>query len=93
MGVKRIKQHKDLPFEEGKTYTTKFQTGERFLLNKIIWKEIKIEGEMIKRMILFEGIYENSPDLGQCRLNIDRLIPERVESGEIDVCDYCNTPI
>lgn len=35
MGVKKIIKYKELPFEIGKTYTTKFQTGEKFLLTNI----------------------------------------------------------
>lgn len=82
---KNIKSFKDLPFEEGKTYQTKFQTGEKFLISKIIKSGDKI--------IRFEGIYETAPHLGPCPLNADRLIPDKVEDIEICVCDKCGTPI
>ena len=86
MGVKQIIKYKDLPFEVGKTYTTKFATGDRFLLTKI---NITATG----RIYNFEGIYEKCPHLGECSLGADRLIPERIEDGTIDVCDECGTPI
>jgi len=77
--------YNELPFEEGKTYQTKFQTGEKFLISKIIKSGDKI--------IRFEGIYETAPHLGPCPLNPDRLIPDKVKQSEIYVCDKCGTPI
>lgn len=82
---KTIKSFMELPFEEGKTYPTKFQTGEKFLLKKIITNKGKIIG--------FEGIYESAPHLGICPLNADRLIPDKVVDVDICVCDKCGTPI
>ena len=86
MGIKKIIKYKELPFEIGKTYTTKFATGERFLLTKI-------KTNATGRIFGFDGIYEKCPHLGECPLGPDRLIPDRVEDGFIDVCDCCNTPI
>lgn len=83
-----MKIYKDLPFEEGKTYQTKFATGEKFLLKKIIWtkgKKPKIYG--------FEGIYENSSHLGICPLGENRLIVDKVEIEDFEVCDKCKQKI
>ena len=91
--LKKIKTYKELPFEEGKTYTTRFATAETFLLKEIVWKEFKEGNIMIKKMILFRGIYQKCPDLGLCPLNIDRLIPDRIEDGEMEVCEKCGEPI
>lgn len=79
----------DLPFEEGKTYLTKFQTGDKFLLKKINWKEFKENGVMVKKMILFNGVYENLLHLGLCSLTIDRLYPENKDGDEIEICGKC----
>jgi hypothetical protein len=84
MEIKKIKKFLDLPFEEGKTYSTKFQTGEKFLLKKIIKSTNNL------KIIRFEGIYEFAPHLGECPLNPDRLIPDKIADGEIEVCSKCN---
>jgi hypothetical protein len=84
--VKKTKKtYEDLPFEEGKTYKTKFSTGWEFTVKKIRKKGDKITG--------LEGIYSNSPDLGLCPLDPGRLIPERKEVGEIEVCGKCGEPL
>lgn len=90
---KRIKVHKDLPFEEGKTYTTKMQTKEKFTITEILYKETKENGVTIKTPRLFMGIYEKCPHLGPCPMYVDRLIPETMEIGEIEVCGKCGEPI
>jgi len=86
MGVKTISKFKELPFEIGKTYTTKFQTGEKFLLTKI---KYNTKGDRIG----FDGIYEKWEYLGECPLGPDRLISDRIEDGFIEICDCCNFPI
>lgn len=86
MGVKKIIKYKELPFEIGKTYTTKFQTGEKFLLTNI---KYNTKGDRIG----FDGIYEKCSHIGECGLGPDRLIPDKIEDGFIEVCDFCNTPI
>lgn len=74
----------DLPFEIGKTYKTKFQTGEKFIITDIVWS-FKYEGEREKRvkvknkMIYPLGFYENKPEIKNCLINFDRLIPEKSE--------------
>ena len=86
MGVKVIPKFRELPFEIGKTYTTKFQTGEKFLLTKIRYNT---KGDRIG----FDGIYESCSYMGECPLGPDRLIPDKIEDGTIEVCDCCNTPL
>jgi len=88
-----IPKYSDLSFEEGKTYTTKFATGEKFLLKKVIWGKIKVKGETIDTIIRFEGIYEKSPSLGICPLGGDRLIADKKYEGEIEICHKCKEPI
>lgn len=86
MAIKRIPKYKNIPFETGKTYTTKFATGEKFFLTRIIFNGIGV-------CIRFEGIFEKCPQLGECPLGPDRLISEKVEDGFIDICDNCGEPI
>lgn len=82
---KTIKKYLDLPFEEGKTYSTKMGTGEKFTIHKII---------MVRDQIIrLDGVYENSPHLKNCPLPPDRLIPDRVEDGTVEVCDKCGSKI
>lgn len=52
--------------EIGKTYKTKFQTEEKFTVEKIT---TNIKGEVVKAF----GFYEKSPHLKNCPINIDRL--------------------
>jgi hypothetical protein len=85
----KIKTYTALPFEEGKTYKTKFATGDFFILKKIVW--VKRHGEMF--IDRFEGLYEHKQDLGICPLGPDRLIPDMVETGEQEVCSNCGHPI
>lgn len=77
---KTIKIYKDLPLEVNKTYKTKFQTGESFLIKEI--------PNPLRYNVY--GIYEQQPHLGIVTIAIDRLIPERIEDGTMDICDKCN---
>lgn len=88
MGVRKIKKYKPLPFEEGRTYRTKMQTGEKFTISKIV-------SDPFGNILKFMGVYESSPHLGDCPLNPDRLNPDMVEDGEVEVCDNpkCGFPI
>lgn len=87
---KMVPTFKDLPFEEGKVYKTKFSTGESFKVTKII---IGTTGINKGKIIGFNGVYEGKyAHLGVCPLGGDRLISERVKNGE-EVCDKCGTPI
>lgn len=91
--IKVIKRPIELPFEEGKTYKTKFATGENFLLKEIVWGTSKVNGEVVKNIIKFKGIYENNPELGICPLNPDRLIPLTNGFTEHEACSKCGEPI
>lgn len=59
---------KQLPFEVDQEYETKFQTPERFII-----KEIKYQH---KRPAYFLGIYVGREHLGNCLINVDRLVPK-----------------
>lgn len=91
--TKKIIILKDIPFTEGKIYSTKFATGELFLLKEIIYSENKINGISSKRLTGLKGVYQNSPHLGICPISPDRLIPETEFNKEIEVCSKCNEPI
>lgn len=78
---KTVKKYSDVPFQEGKTYKTKWSTGEKFTIINIIRKGDKI--------IRFEGLFESCPQIGLCPLEPERLIPERIEDGTIDICSNC----
>jgi hypothetical protein len=83
--IKKLQQFQDLPIEEGKTYTTRFATGDKFLVKKVI---------MLKdKPVRFEGIYLGSEHIGICPLAIDRLIPEKIQIDDIYVCDSCSKPV
>lgn len=59
---------KQLPFEIDQEYETKFQTPEKFII-----KEIKYQH---KKPVYFLGIYVGKEHLGNCLLNVDRLVPK-----------------
>lgn len=72
--ITRIKIFKDLPIEEGKTYKTRFATGDLFFVQKVvITKSI---------VIRFDGLYVGKEHIGVCPLGADRLIPEKILVGE-----------
>ncbi len=73
MIIKPVPSTVDLDFEVGKTYKTKFQTGELFTITKIITRPFL----NTTKIVSFEGIYESHPHLGPCPLDVERLIPER----------------
>jgi len=82
-------EHKtiELQFEIGKTYKTRFQTGELFTITKIKYRTDKT-------IIGFEGVYEKCPHVGICPLNFDRLIPEtKTIEYEVEVCECCKKPL
>ncbi len=87
--IKEIVKYKDLPFEEGKTYKTRFQTGELFQITKIKKIFFKSVNHTAEKIIGFDGIYLSHPHIGICPLAVDRLIPDRVEDGTEQVCSHC----
>jgi hypothetical protein len=80
---KTIAVFEELPIEVGKTYKTKFSTGEEFTVEKII----RTPGS--GKILYFEGLYESSKHLGTCPIGADRLISEKVAVGTMDVCSNC----
>jgi hypothetical protein len=85
MAIKKIKIIEDIPLIEGQTYMTKFQTKEMFTVTKITVD--KKGNQHIK------GIYEKSPGLGECGISTDRIIHDKKEIGEKEVCDHCGQPV
>lgn len=78
-----------MPFESGKTYQTKFQTGEKFTLTQDPYKRDK-DGNIIKLSNTVYGMYELCPHLGVCPISSERLIPEiELVDKEIEVCGEC----
>lgn len=86
MGFKQVIESIDLDFEVGKTYKTKFQTGERFTITKIITRPF-LKTTIIIRVF---GVYEKAPHLGECPLDHERLIPEtKTITKDVEYCDCC----
>lgn len=84
---KKESQIIELPFEIGKKYKTKFQTGESFTITNIKYKTDKT-------ILSFDGVYESCPNIGICPLNSDRLIPEtKIIEIEIEICECCKKPL
>lgn len=83
--IEIVPVYNDLPIEVGKTYRTKFQTGEMFTVTKIVEKSGKI--------LWFEGIYADHSHIGVCPIGNERLLSERVLTGGMDVCNKCGEPI
>jgi hypothetical protein len=88
MGIRKIKVMEDLPFEVGKTYMTKMQTKEMFTITKI-----NVDVKTGKQKDQIEGIYPTRPDLGTCPFRLERLISDKKEVGEKEVCDCCSQPL
>lgn len=84
-GIKKIKIYEDLPIEE-KLYDTKFATKWTFDVKKII-----VDKKTGKQLSV-QGLYSNNPEQ-ICPLDIGRLIADKKEIGEKDVCAKCNHPI
>ncbi len=74
----KFENHSQLPFEVEKTYSTKFQTGEKFVITEIKWRTSKDKNGITTniKILYFIGYYEKHPHLQGCLLNFDRLIPE-----------------
>lgn len=79
------KTYIDTPVEEGKVYTTKFQTGDKFKIEKIIRKVINGTDKIIR----IDGYYIGREHLGICPLPLERLLVEPIETGTIMVCSEC----
>ncbi len=89
---KLIPKEVDDLFEVGVKYQTKFQTGEHFTITRDPY--IKKDGIVIGRSNTVYGIYEKAPHIGECPLNIDRLIPpKKTITVEYEFCECCNRPM
>jgi len=78
-------QHIPIPFEVGKTYKTKFATGEWFTITKL-------DKNKNDDVIGVWGIYGKHHELGVCPIGIDRLIQPMEFTGvefEVTVCPNC----
>lgn len=85
---KILREEIPIPFEVGKTYTTKVCLGEPFTITKID----TISRDKVVRITGFWGIYENNKHLGICPISVDRLIqPMKFSGVEIEVtkCPNC----
>ncbi len=71
--------------EVDKIYTTKFATQEKFTV-----KRIQEEKDGNPKIVF--GIYEKAPHLGECPLNIERLIdPDKTK--DVPLCRSCKRPL
>jgi len=80
--IKKQKTYKNLPLEVGKTYKTKICHTWTFTITDI--------QETPYRQI--EGYYNDEKDW-ICTLREERIIPDTIEDGEIEVCGHCGTII
>lgn len=79
--------YKELPPEEGKVYETKFQTKEKFKVEKVIRKVIS----GVEKIIRVDGYYVGREALGLCPLPHERLNCGQVADETIMVCSECGT--
>lgn len=90
---KIVKEERTLPIEIGKTYITKLQTKDKFTVTQLVVKHNKNNG---KTTTMMKGIWENAPHLGECPLDVERLIPEKEFTGkeyQVTVCPNCEHEI
>ena len=73
-------------YRADKTFKTKFATGEKFTITTIRTNRIGV-------IVDLRGVFEFAPHLGECPLSPERLIPEKIETGFIEVCDKCGNPV
>lgn len=86
MAIKQVSELVDLELEEGKTYKTKFQTGELFTIKRIVTRPFLNTTKIVR----LEGIYEKHSHLGLCPLDPERLIPDKKSVVvDVEVCDCC----
>lgn len=75
----------EVPVEEGKTYITRFQTGDKFKVEKVVRKVIA----GVDKIIRVDGYYIGLEHLGICSLPTERLQLEQIESHTVMVCSEC----
>jgi len=77
----------DLPLEVGKVYRTKFQTGDLFLVTKIMTRKFMKEDVQYQA----EGLYMGKEHIGTCPLPVERLIHDKIDSNDFTVhCSNCD---
>lgn len=86
MPLKKVKKRINLPIEVDKTYITKMSTADKFLVKRITNNK---DGKPVQ----VHGIYEKYPHLGECPLNVERLIAETVDGEVAEVCPHCGEEI
>lgn len=85
---KLVPKKESLLFVVGETYETKFATKERFTLTRDAY--VRKDGIIIWTNKTVWGVYERSPHLGECPLNLDRIVPHtKTIQIELDFCDTC----
>jgi hypothetical protein len=87
---KTLKLYEDIPLEVGKTYMTKFASGEKFTITKIP-APIKIK-DSYKESNTVYGLYEGK-SYGECPLSRERIIHDKKFIREIEVCHKCGESI
>lgn len=81
----------DIPFEVGETYTTKFQTKEKFTISELVYIHDKISKQ--PKLDGFKGFYESNPKV-ICPLVLERLIPRtKIVKIEVEYCENCGKKI
>jgi hypothetical protein len=86
---KKFPEKIELPFEVGETYLTKMATGESFTIERISKTKL---GEIIT----IYGTYSKHPDLHNCPISPNRLIPKIETTGnmvEECFCPHCKEQI
>ena len=86
-------EFKELPLEEGKTYRTKFQTGDLFTVVKIKTVTFKSGGFEGIKVVGVEGLYVGKEHIGLCPLAEERLIHDKEQIGVMECCPKCNTEL
>jgi hypothetical protein len=86
---KKFPEKIDLPFEVGQTYLTKMATGEFFTIESIS------KSKLSEAMTIY-GFYSRHPDLHNCPISPNRLIPKSETTGEMVeecFCPHCKEEI
>ncbi len=83
----------DLPLVIDKVYRTKFQTGDLFLVKKLISIKFKSGNYSVDKVIRVEGYYVGKEHIGICPLDAERLITDKKEIGTVKNCPSCGIEI
>lgn len=91
--IKTVAVYRDLPLVEGKTYRTKFQTGDWFKVIKIKTVAFKSGSFETVRIVGIEGYYVGKEHIGLCPIAEERLIHEQEQTGTKTICPHCEKEI